>query len=163
MSEHRPPCAGLWNTPMVHLNGDLTTCCLDTKLKNRLGNLRENTLQELWHGDTLHRWRVAQILGDFEGSGPYCSSCNWRSAGTYPDHNLEAYLIKAGDAEVLETFRAMTRARQDGTNEASGNPFPEMTQAIREETSDAPKETFPATTQSQRAGTSDPSGKMFEV
>lgn len=88
----RPPCAGLWNTPMVHVDGSLTTCCLDEGLKNKLGNLKEKSLVELWNGPTINRWRKAQIEGKFEESGPLCSSCNWRSAGAYPKHKAEAWL-----------------------------------------------------------------------
>ncbi len=81
----RPPCAGLWNTPMVHVDGSLTTCCLDEGLKNKLGSITESSLLELWHGDKINRWRMAQIQGNFEESGPLCSSCNWKSAGAYPE------------------------------------------------------------------------------
>ena len=57
MAEKRPPCAGLWNTPMVQVNGDVTTCCLDEHLENKLGNLREQTLGEIWNGDTIESWQ----------------------------------------------------------------------------------------------------------
>jgi len=103
--EVRKACAGLWNTPMVYVNGDVTTCCLDQHLLNRLGNLREKSLKELWQGETLHAWRVAQVEGRFEDSGPYCTGCNWRSAGQMPDEKVEAYLERTGEREVLERFR----------------------------------------------------------
>lgn len=106
MPSRRPPCAGLWNTPIVHVNGDLTTCCLDTKLLNRLGNLREHSLGELWNGPELHAWRVAQIKGAFEQSGPYCPDCNWRSAGFYPPDKVLEYLQKTGEAETLAFLSA---------------------------------------------------------
>ena len=105
MSKRRPPCAGLWNTPMVHLNGALTTCCLDPKLKNTLGNLSSHSLQSLWQGPTIHRWRLAQIRGLFEESGPACIECDWWSAGRYPRERIEAYLKENGELELLETFR----------------------------------------------------------
>jgi radical SAM protein with 4Fe4S-binding SPASM domain len=92
----RPPCAGLWNTPMVHTDGRLTTCCLDEHMENVLGNLGENSIGELWWGSTIHRWRVAQIEGRFEDSGPYCSRCNWRSAGSYPPEKVAEYLASRG-------------------------------------------------------------------
>lgn len=102
MSEKRPPCAGLWNTPIVHVNGDLTTCCLDTKIENRLGNLRESSLRELWDGAQLHAWRVAQIEGRFEDSGPYCTACNWRSAGFYPAEKAQEYLEKTQNGPLYQ-------------------------------------------------------------
>jgi len=79
---------------MVHVDGDVTTCCLDEHLENKLGNLREKPLAEIWNGKTLHAWRLAQIRGQFENSGPLCTRCNWKSAGTYPQEKVDAYLKK---------------------------------------------------------------------
>ena len=91
MKEKRPPCAGLWNTPMVHVDGSVTTCCLDEGMVNTLGNLKKKSLQKIWNGDTINRWRKAQIEGNFDQSGPLCTSCNWRSAGAYPTEKAIAW------------------------------------------------------------------------
>ena len=92
MGDRRPACAGLWNTPMVHVNGEVTTCCLDEHLENKVGNLREEPLAEIWHGETMNRWRVAHIEGRFADSGPLCTRCNWRSAGAYSAEKALAWL-----------------------------------------------------------------------
>jgi hypothetical protein len=92
----RPPCAGLWNTPMVHTDGRLTTCCLDEHMENVLGRLQDASFAELWWGPTIHRWRIAQIEGRFEDSGPYCTRCNWQSGGSYPPDKVAAYLEARG-------------------------------------------------------------------
>ena len=84
-SSKRPPCAGLWTTPMVQVNGDVTTCCLDEHLVNKVGNITEQTLAEIWQSEQLNQWRLAQVEGRFEDSGPLCTRCNWRSAGAYPE------------------------------------------------------------------------------
>ncbi len=102
----RPPCAALWNTPMVHVDGDVTTCCLDEHLENKLGNLGETPLDQLWNGDALHKWRIAQIRGKFSESGPLCDTCNWQSAGSYPKEKVEAYLVKTGEQTILQDVRA---------------------------------------------------------
>lgn len=102
----RPPCAGLWETPIVHVNGDLTTCCLDTQILNRLGNLRTNTLNELWNGEEIDRWRLAQIQGDFPASGPYCTACNWRSAGAYPVDKSRRWLEARGLQDQADALPA---------------------------------------------------------
>ena len=39
---------------MVHVDGDLTTCCLDEHLVNRIGNVRDTPLATLWSGPTMH-------------------------------------------------------------------------------------------------------------
>jgi hypothetical protein len=94
----RPACAGLWNTPMVHVDGSVTTCCLDEHLVNRLGSVAETPLAELWTGPLVEAWRLAQAEGRFAESGPYCMRCNWQSAGA----------MAAGE---VAAWRATRRAR----------------------------------------------------
>ena len=81
---------------MVHVDGDLTTCCLDEHLVNRLGNVRDTPLAELWSGPTIHAWRLAHAEGRFEDSGPYCMKCNWQSAGALPTEALQAWVKQTG-------------------------------------------------------------------
>jgi len=94
----------------VHVSGDLTTCCLDDHLRNRLGNLAESTLPQLWYGDRLHRWRLAQIEGRFEDSGPHCTRCHWRAAGSYPPDRVRSYLEATGEDGIL---RGLEGAAED--------------------------------------------------
>jgi radical SAM protein with 4Fe4S-binding SPASM domain len=93
---------------MVHVDGDVTTCCLDEHLENRIGNLKETPLSELWKGETMHRWRMAQIEGKFEESGPLCNQCNWQSAGSYPVEKVDAYLEKTGEMPRLRFRKKKT-------------------------------------------------------
>ena len=90
----RPPCAGLWNTPMVMVTGEVTTCCLDEHLANKIGSLRDQSLDSLWNGALMKSWRLAQVVHDFNGSGPLCGSCNWRSAGSASPLLVWAWLSK---------------------------------------------------------------------
>jgi hypothetical protein len=61
-------------------------------MENKLGNLRQNTLLELWHGDKINSWRIAHIKGGFSESGPLCERCNWKSAGSYPREKSKKWL-----------------------------------------------------------------------
>ena len=79
MAESRPACAGLWNTPMVHVDGDVTTCCLDEHLENKVGNLRSASLAQIWHGDKMNAWRVAHIEGRFAVVSTEIKSANERT------------------------------------------------------------------------------------
>ena len=103
--DKRRPCAGLWNTPMVYVNGEVTTCCLDQHLDNKLGNLTERSLHQIWNGTENHGWRVAQIGDSYEDSGPYCSECNWRSAGAMPHDKVLAYLETTEEHEALAEYK----------------------------------------------------------
>jgi hypothetical protein len=93
----------------VHVSGDLTTCCLDDHLRNRLGNLAESSLDDLWSGATLHSWRIAQIEGRFEESGPFCDDCNWRSAGFFPPDRVREYLERTDERDVLRRWEERRR------------------------------------------------------
>ena len=76
---------------MVQVNGDVTVCCLDEQLLNRVGNVNETPLREIWQGPKLDAWRKAQVEGRFADSGPYCTRCNWRSAGTMSAERVAAW------------------------------------------------------------------------
>lgn len=77
---------------MVHVDGDVTTCCLDEHLENRLGNLRQTPLHALWDSEQINQWRLAHIEGRFSDSGPLCDRCNWQSAGAYPEEAAQQWL-----------------------------------------------------------------------
>ena len=83
---------------MVHVDGRLTTCCLDEHVENCLGNIREESLAELWNGEVIEAWRLAHVEGRFEDSGPLCTRCNWQSAGAWPPERIEAWMAKRKDA-----------------------------------------------------------------
>lgn len=91
---------------MVHVNGDVTTCCLDEHLENRLGNVRDTPLATLWGSARLHAWRVAHAEGRFAESGPYCTRCNWRGAGAMPTEGVLEYLRATGEPAAAARFRA---------------------------------------------------------
>jgi radical SAM protein with 4Fe4S-binding SPASM domain len=90
---------------MVHVDGSLTTCCLDEGLENRIGNIREKPLRDLWYGKKMHAWRIAHIQGDFAASGPLCTRCNWQSAGSYPLDKAARYLEATSEDEILKKLQ----------------------------------------------------------
>ncbi len=109
----RRPCAALWETPAVNHNGDVTTCCLDVRMVNCLGNLTTTTLLAIWRGPTIHAWRLAQIRGDFAASGPACPGCNYESAGYYPTEKVRDYLERTGEAQTLADLIAAGPAEDE--------------------------------------------------
>jgi len=79
---------------MVHVDGGVTTCCLDEHMENRVGNLTQQSLSEIWHGATMNQWRLAHLEGRFEDSGPLCTRCNWESAGAVPPQDAADWLAR---------------------------------------------------------------------
>lgn len=78
---------------MVQVNGDVTVCCLDEHLENKIGNVNATPLSELWAAAKIEGWRRAHIEGRFADSGPYCTRCNWRSAGGLSPERVAAWRL----------------------------------------------------------------------
>lgn len=57
-------------------NGDMVLCNCDWMRTCIIGNVRENTLEELWKGRSLRKIRCAHLEGDL-GEGLPCGSCDY--------------------------------------------------------------------------------------
>ena len=58
----------------IHANGDISACCADWNRKLLVGNIREQSLQEIWEGDRLRAlWRMQVEGRRFEV--PSCKGC----------------------------------------------------------------------------------------
>ena len=78
MRRKRYPCTFLWYNPVILWDGRVTTCCVDYQGKGVIGDIKENTLAEIWQGDTLQKIRKAHLEGQYS-TIPLCSKCQfWR-------------------------------------------------------------------------------------
>jgi len=70
----RHPCYLLWRGPMyVHYDGTVFPCCYIYP-EEPLGNIRKNSLSEIWNSDKMVQLREAHVHGEL---GPYkvCQNC----------------------------------------------------------------------------------------
>lgn len=74
----RKPCALIWMKMVVDWNGDVVLCCDDWNHSTVLGNLKKQTIEEIWKGDKLKKIREAHMKGEF-WKVPLCSGCNKKS------------------------------------------------------------------------------------
>jgi radical SAM protein with 4Fe4S-binding SPASM domain len=51
------PCIALWGTCVIHVNGDIPLCCMDTETCHNLGNVREQSIKDIW---------IGKIMADFK-------------------------------------------------------------------------------------------------
>lgn len=72
------PCLYLWTQLNVHSNGDVVPCCIDWDNKMIAGNVREESLKEIWRGRALEGIRRAHEKGQMEKI-PLCQDCNFFS------------------------------------------------------------------------------------
>jgi radical SAM protein with 4Fe4S-binding SPASM domain len=69
----RIPCLYLWESVVVLQDGRVTPCCFDYEGKLSLGNLHENTLDEIWQSQKYQDLRQHHLGGDF--NNPLCQNC----------------------------------------------------------------------------------------
>ena len=58
----------------VRYNGDIVVCCADWSRDTKVGNIMENTLEEVWNGKRLYDFRVMQ-LKNHGVNHPLCATC----------------------------------------------------------------------------------------
>ena len=70
----RHPCYLLWRGPMyIHYDGTVFPCCYIYP-EEPVGNLKKNTLTEIWNSDKMVQLREAHIRGDL-GQYKACQNC----------------------------------------------------------------------------------------
>ena len=66
-------CEVPWQTVTVTWDGDVVPCCFDYNKKYILGNVRENSLREIWNGDNMRRLRLEFLSNSVRN--PLCLDC----------------------------------------------------------------------------------------
>lgn len=70
-------CRDFMNHLAINKNGDVSICVrYDPERKGVLGNIKENTLEELWNGEKRMNWMQKHKSGDRK-SVPLCSTCEY--------------------------------------------------------------------------------------
>lgn len=67
--EYRDPmpnwcCASLWQRMLILADGTITACCGLNSNFSKLGHIDKNTIEELWHGPTMERYRELHMNGE---------------------------------------------------------------------------------------------------
>lgn len=71
--EKRVPCFYLWESVVVLQDGRITPCCFDYEGKMTLGNLKKESMEEVWHGKEMMRMRKEHIEGTL--TDEICLNC----------------------------------------------------------------------------------------
>ena len=69
------PCTYLWHSLVVLWNGDVTPCTQDFHAELVLGNVRDNTLREIFNGERLTALRGKAVAGTLAETSP-CRNCD---------------------------------------------------------------------------------------
>ncbi len=73
--ERRLPCKKVFSEMVIYWNGDIAVCNHDWDRKEYIGNVREETIKEIWNGMKYNDIRQRHIAGDL-GNDPTCGGCD---------------------------------------------------------------------------------------
>ena len=68
------PCPFPWQYMVVQWDGAVVPCCRDYNAVNVMGNVRDQTLKEIWNGETYRGFRRQHETGEF-GGNDFCRKC----------------------------------------------------------------------------------------
>jgi radical SAM protein with 4Fe4S-binding SPASM domain len=70
----RSPCRMLWRNLSVHADGKVSACCHDSEDELIVGNVADEDLHGIWHGDKLNFLRKLHMENNLDGI-PICQKC----------------------------------------------------------------------------------------
>lgn len=72
----RDPCRLIWTDMVISWNGDVPICCNDYENKVILGNVENQSIEEIWGGERLKKLREYHRRGEFEKIS-VCRDCDY--------------------------------------------------------------------------------------
>lgn len=104
------PCYWLWCDPHIKWDGTVVPCCQDVNAVYPLGNIKENSLGELWNSEEMIRLRGRHISGKYYEI-PLCKNCNMYqpSLPLIIGSSIFSYFTVSKFVPRLETFLSTTR------------------------------------------------------
>lgn len=105
--KYRPKkiCPAPFYMSSVAANGDVTICCVDWSWSSKVGNLKDQSLREIWYGPALQDIRRRLLTGQ-RRTIKSCANCTW-------DHSHPDNIDAAGPDKIGEILRYY-EAQPDG-------------------------------------------------
>lgn len=90
----RKPCSILYDTMLIHHNGDVPMCCWDGSGKTKVGNVFEQGIKGVWLGEKLQEVRHYHESGQLD-KVPFCKNCNdWMRYDFVKEEVIDNILIR---------------------------------------------------------------------
>ena len=85
------PCTQLWKWMVVYWDGSTVLCCADMFSQTVVGDLKTNSITEVWNGPVMKKFREKMVNRE-RFKIPICQDCDIHLSW----HNLNAYYDKTG-------------------------------------------------------------------
>jgi len=81
--ENYHPCNWLWKSMAIYWDGRVASCCADFSGDQIIGDVKTQSLREIWNGPGLVKLRAMQVEGRYK-EAPLCSGCDalWQKDST---------------------------------------------------------------------------------
>ncbi|MCB2082260.1 MAG: SPASM domain-containing protein, partial [Rickettsiales bacterium] len=91
--QQKQVCAYPFYSLAINSDGTVSPCCVDWNRKLVLGNLNSDSLQEIWHGETLKHFRHMMLDGE-RTKHPVCGKCGQISHCSLDNIDVAASRLK---------------------------------------------------------------------
>lgn len=119
----RKPCPALYKTLPVHNDGSTRVCCLDGFRATDMGNVFEDGVAEVWHGEAFAKARYHHETGQWD-KVPFCKNCNGWVEDDYVEEVRDGMLIRRSPQYVY--YNSVARLKNwQGALLAGHKPPPE--------------------------------------
>lgn len=101
---NQTPCIQPWQRMNIFYNGDVNICCGDVEGELIVGNIKEQSIREIWHSERVQEIRKKHMALDFDDLH-VCLACSGINADWYKDsykQQVEIYSKLDPDRKVLE-------------------------------------------------------------
>ena len=72
--EKKKYCKEIWTNMIMLWNGDVTVCCADHDARLKVGNILEESIEDIWNGERYQRIRELHLKGEYDKL-PLCKQC----------------------------------------------------------------------------------------
>ncbi|MBF0358318.1 MAG: SPASM domain-containing protein [Magnetococcales bacterium] len=72
---YHPPCSRLWSTSVISWNGNVLPCIYDSNHEMAVGNIKNQSFQEIWNGEAMLKFRQSMVDEKFLEHSPLCENC----------------------------------------------------------------------------------------
>ena len=83
-------CPSLFFMLAVNSDGSVSPCCVDWRRQVLVGDCKEQSLVEIWHGAPLNRMRLLHLQGK-RHEHAVCAGCNYLKYSSDPRDNIDDY------------------------------------------------------------------------
>ncbi len=93
LTEDRKPCSALYTTMAMHVDGNVSYCCLDGFADTSVGNVFDEGVAAVWHGEKLNQVRHWHETGQWD-KVPFCKNCDRWASYDFEEEVRDGLLIR---------------------------------------------------------------------